>query len=88
MRLRLLNAVIEEGSNGEVQRRLGGWIEQHTKYDVGGEKAPDVYLLVGNRVIDFVGVPSGEQLLNMAKAELANYPSDEAVVLLGRVKSA
>jgi len=88
VRLRLLNAVIEEGSNGEVQRRLGRWIEQHTKYDVGGEKAPDVYLLVGNRVIDFVGVPSGEQLLNMAKAELANYPSDEAVVLLGRVKSA
>lgn len=87
-RLRLLNVVIERGSNGDIQKRLDGWVERHTKYDVGGEKVPDVYLLIGNRVIDFVGVPNGEQLVKLAKTELGNYSSDEAVVLLGRVKSA
>src|SRR5690606_27515044 len=46
VRLRLLNPVIEEGLNGDILNRLNGWIEQHTKYDVGGEKAPDIYLLV------------------------------------------
>lgn len=87
-RLRLLNAVIEEGLNGDILKRLERWIDQHTKYDVGGEKTPDVYLLIGNRVVDFVGMPNSDQLLKLMKTELANYPPNEPVVLLGCVKSA
>jgi N-methylhydantoinase A len=87
-RLRLLNAEVKDAPSRSIQNQLKQWVDVHTKYDVGGEKTPDVFLLIGNRVIDFTGVPNGEQMVKLINTELSNYPSNEHVILLGCVKSA
>ncbi|MDM5339157.1 hydantoinase/oxoprolinase family protein [Fictibacillus enclensis] len=45
-RLRLLNAEIKDAPNRIMQGELKQWLDLHTKYDVGGEKTPDVYVLI------------------------------------------
>ena len=80
--------------NAEVlQETISSWrkgvtalVEDLTVYNDGGANLPNVYVVVGKRVIDLSGMTSLEQILSLAAVELGGYPSDEPVIIAATLR--
>lgn len=82
IRLQKANAFLETSNAGEAKSKLSQLIERHTAYGDGGIRIPDVYLLVGSRLVNFSGLASKEQLIALSGVELELVSADESVVLI------
>lgn len=57
-------------------------IKQYTVYSDGGERYPQMYVLIGARIIDFSKLMSVEQMAALLKLELAGLAADDDVILV------
>lgn len=48
----------------------------------GGAEIPNIYIILGKRIIDFAGMQSNEQILSLCEVELANVPVDEKLIMI------
>ncbi|MBI5173953.1 MAG: hypothetical protein HY986_13780 [Candidatus Melainabacteria bacterium] len=70
----------KEGSE-DVIRKM---VEEHSTWGDAGKTIPDILLLLGARVIDLSGLLNEEQVLSLARSELANLPSGSEVIVVAK----
>jgi hypothetical protein len=72
----------------KLPRALGALIEEHTTYGDVGRAAPDLWLLVGARVIELCGISDAEAAVAVARDEIAGLPGDAPLALVAIPKRA
>ena len=57
-------------------------LNEHTIHSDGGAEIPNIYIVLGKRIIDLAGMQSAEQILSICEVELANVPKDEKLIII------
>ncbi len=83
VRLKLTDCAVDPGALSKLHARLPELIEEHTVYGDAGALMPDVFVLLGPRILDLSGLISKEQILALLRAESEGHsPSLECVLLV------
>ncbi|MEL7625037.1 MAG: hydantoinase/oxoprolinase family protein [Clostridiales bacterium] len=72
--------------HGDLLQRLPQLIAGSYKYGDGGQSFPDVFLLIGGKIINFAGMADVGQILALAEVETAGYDEEEKVVVITGMK--
>ena len=86
IRLQRPNAEVLQETISSWRKGVTALVEDLTVYNDGGANLPNVYVVVGKRVIDLSGMTSLEQILSLASVELDGYPSDEPVIIAATLR--
>jgi DNA-binding Lrp family transcriptional regulator len=86
IRLQTNHGAVETTRHGDMAATLQRFLETRARYGDGGKEIPDVFLLVGRRIVDLSGLSSAEQVVSLGQAELEGLASDAPVVLLGSLR--
>ncbi len=57
-------------------------VNQLTRYSDGGEQLPQMYVIIGARLLDFSKLVSKEQMSALLKMELTGLPSDAPIMIV------
>ncbi|MFO1319138.1 MAG: hydantoinase/oxoprolinase family protein [Burkholderiales bacterium] len=83
IRIQRGDAVVASGVAQAAAAELRRMWEQVTLYNGDSVITPDVYLIVGRRVVDLSGVGALDQALAIARTELEGVPDTAPVALVG-----
>jgi N-methylhydantoinase A len=86
IRLRLSDCKVAAVPVAEVKGHIPPLIEELTAFGDAGGLVPDIYLLLGARIIDLSGLLSASQVLSLAESDLQQMGPDEAAVILAVAK--
>ena len=81
IRLQKNNALVRQTTVGGWQQDLKWILEELTEYNDGGTNLPNVYVVLGKRIIDLSGMQTGEQIISLGNVELAGYEDMESLIL-------
>lgn len=81
IRLQKNNAWVRQTTVGSWEKDLQWILEELTEYNDGGTNLPNVYLVLGKRIIDLSGMQKGEQIVSLGGVELAGCPQTESLIL-------
>ena len=81
IRLQKNNAWVRQTTVGSWEKDLHWILEELTEYNDGGTNLPNVYLVLGKRVIDLSGMQKGEQIASLGNVELAGFAQTEPLIL-------
>ena len=56
-------------------------LEELTEYNDGGTNLPNIYIVLGKRIVDLSGMQSGEQIVSLGSVELAGCGADEPLIV-------
>lgn len=59
-------------------------LRKYAVYDESGERAPDIFLLVRAKVVEFRGIPTMEQLNSLVRAEANAVDPEETMILFAK----
>ena len=62
-------------------------IAKLTDFGDAGRSLPDIYLLVGARIVNLCGLAEVEQVIALAETELENLPPDEKIIIVAAAKN-
>lgn len=82
VRLQRRDAMVREGTAGHAETAMRALLSSLTAYGDAGRELPDVYLLVGARIISLAGLSDEGQVLGLAATELKGRPDHEPIVLV------
>lgn len=82
IRLQRKNATVAECEAGQWKQKVKRMLSDHTVHSDGGAEIPNLYIVVGKRIIDLAGMQSAEQILSLCEVELANVPAAEKMILI------
>jgi N-methylhydantoinase A/oxoprolinase/acetone carboxylase beta subunit len=88
VRLTLVDARVDALPAGKLANALPALIDAATTFGDVGRALPDVFLLRGARIAEFAGLGEVEQILALARDELAGVDADEPVVAITSPKRA
>ena len=83
IRLQKNNAWVRQSSVGTWQKDLNWLLEELTEYNDGGTNLPNIYIVLGKRIVDLSGMQSGEQIVSLGNVELAGCGADEKLIVAG-----
>lgn len=86
IRLQLSNGIVEQSNSAETKTKITQIISKLTSYGDAGALLPDIFLLVGNKIIDMSGLIQESQILSLTDLELKKIPANENVVLIAQEK--
>ena len=86
VKLKLEAAKSEVSTASQLMGRCKEVIRQYAAYDESGERAPDVFLLVRGKIVEFKGIPTIDQLVALVQAEVRLVDADEPVSLIIKEK--
>lgn len=81
IRLQKNNAWVRQTTVGDWQKDLNWLLEELTEYNDGGTNLPNIYIVLGKRIIDLSGLQSPEQIESLGNVELLGCNADEPLVL-------
>lgn len=81
IRLQKNNAWVRQTTVGTWEQDLNWILEELTEYNDGGTNLPNVYVVLGKRIIDLSGMQSPEQIVSLGNVELVGCRKDEPLVL-------
>jgi len=81
IRLQKHNAWVRQSTVGTWQKDLNWILEELTEYNDGGTNLPNVYVVLGKRIVDLSGMQSPEQIVSLGSVELAGCGTDEPLIL-------
>lgn len=81
IRLQKNNALVRQTTVGGWQQDLKWILEELTEYNDGGTNLPNIYVVLGKRIIDLSGMQTGEQIISLGNVELAGYEDMEPLIL-------
>ena len=81
IRLQKNNAWVRRSTVGTWQKDLNWLLEELTEYNDGGMNLPNIYIVLGKRIVDLSGMQSGEQIVSLGSVELAGCGNDEPLIL-------
>ncbi len=82
IRLQLADADVWQGSISGAAGFINEAMESLTVYGDAGALLPDVFMLIGRKIIDMTGLVEKEQIFALAKIETEKHDRSEAVVVL------
>ena len=86
VKLKLEEVKTEVSTASQLMGRCKALIKQYAAYDESGERAPDVFLLVRGKIVEFKGIPTIDQLAALIQAEVRPVDADEPVSLIIKEK--
>lgn len=81
IRLQKNNAWVLQSKVGTWQKQLNWILEELTEYNDGGTNLPNVYIVLGKRIVDLSGMQNGEQIVSLGNVELAGCGAEEPLIL-------
>lgn len=81
IRLQKNNAWVRQSTAGTWQKDAAVLLEELTIYNDGGVNFPNLYVVLGKRIIDLSGLQSETQIYSLGNIELAGYPENEPVIV-------
>ena len=81
IRLQKNNAWALQSTVGTWQKQLSWLLEELTEYNDGGTNLPNIYIVLGKRVVDLSGMQSADQIVSLGSVELAGCVSDEPLIV-------
>ena len=81
IRLQKNNALVRQTTVGGWVKDLDYILEELTEYNDGGTNLPNVYVILGKRIVDLSGMTSPEQITSLGNVELAGCGQDEPLIL-------
>ena len=87
IRLQAANARAVTTTVGECEQVLKEYLAQLGEYGEGGEKTPEVYLLLGARIVDFSRLVSSDQIVSLQRVELVGESLESQVTAIFALKS-
>lgn len=82
IRLQRRNAAVLECTAGEWKRKIKRLISEYTVHSDGGAEIPNIYVILGKRIIDLAGMQSDDQIVSLCEVELANVPADGKLIMI------
>ena len=86
IRLQLNDALSRQVLPKEVKTVISALIAKLTTYGDAGALLPDIFILVGNKIIDMTGLVLESQILSMCDLELQKVNPEESVIMVARTK--
>ncbi|GHV38797.1 ATP-utilizing protein [Spirochaetia bacterium] len=83
IRLQKNNALVLQASVGNWRDRIARVLGELTIYDDGGTTLPNIYIVLGKRIIDLSGLPADEQIYSLGAVELSGYKPEEPLIIAG-----
>ena len=81
IRLQKNNAWVRQTTVAQWEKDLAWILEELTEYNDGGTNLPNVYVVLGKRIIDLSGLQSPEQIASLGNVELAGCRQEEPLIL-------
>ncbi len=82
IRLQRKNAAVLECEAAQWKQKVKYLLNEHTVHSDGGAEIPNIYIVLGKRIIDLAGMQSREQILSLCEIELANVPKEEKLIMI------
>lgn len=82
IRLQRKNAAVLECEAAKWKKKVKYLLGEHTVHSDGGAEIPNIYIVLGKRIIDLAGMQSKEQILSLCEVELANVPKEERLIMI------
>ncbi|HEY5349702.1 MAG TPA: hypothetical protein VIJ64_08210, partial [Candidatus Lustribacter sp.] len=82
VRLIVPRAEVSLSTAGHVAAAIAAAIEEHTTYGDVGRALPDVWLLVGARIVELSGLAETESAVALAADDVAGLPPDAPIALV------
>ena len=82
VRLQVPGGQCQTSKGQDAARDLEALLQKHTSYGDGGAIIPAVHMLAGHRHVDFTSLLTVEQVMTLAREELAKVGDDEGVVFI------
>lgn len=86
VKLQLNNALYQTTEVKQVKQQLPRLIEKLTAYGDAGGLIPDVYVLLGRRILDLSGLVEVSQMVALLEQDLQTQQADQPAVLLAMSK--
>ena len=87
VRLQRSNAETNATTAERVAADIENVIAKLTDFGDAGRSLPDIYLLVGARIVNLCGLAEVEQVIALAETELENLPPDEKIIIVAAAKN-
>lgn len=81
IRLQKNNAWVRQSTVGGWQKDAAWMLEELTEYNDGGANLPNLYVVLGKRIIDLSGLTSDTQIYSLGNVELAGCGAQEQVIV-------
>mgnify|MGYP000334049030 CR=1 FL=1 len=81
IRLQKNNAWVRQSSVAEWEKDAAWMLEELTEYNDGGANLPNLYVVLGKRVIDLSGLSSDTQIYSLGNVELAGCGAQEPLIV-------
>ena len=82
IRLQKKNAWSRQSSAANWQADVDWMIEELTEYNDGGANLPNIYIVLGKRVIDLSGLQNAEQIKSIGGVELSGIAADTKLIVI------
>ncbi len=82
IRLQKKNATVHECSPRNWKSTIDKILSEFTVYGDGGAEVPNIYAVLGSRIIDLSGMQSVSQIRALCEVELAGAQDDEKLLLI------
>lgn len=83
IRLQKNNAWVRQSTVGTWQKDLSWLLEELTEYNDGGTNLPNIYIVLGKRIVDLSGMQSADQIVSLGGVELAGCGTEEPLIVAG-----
>ena len=81
IRLQKNNAWALQSTVGTWQKQLSWLLEELTEYNDGGTNLPNIYIVLGKRIVDLSGMQSADQIVSLGAVELAGCGAEEPLIV-------
>lgn len=81
IRLQKKNAWVRQSTVGTWQKDAAALLEELTIYNDGGVNLPNIYVVLGKRIIDLSGLQNESRIYSLGNVELAGYPENEPLII-------
>lgn len=82
IRLQRRNAMVLECTVQQWKKKIKYLLDEYTVHSDGGAEIPNIYIVLGKRIIDLAGMQSEKQIMSLCEVELANVPNDEKIIMI------
>ena len=86
IRLQKANATVRQADISSWRDAVAYMLEELTVYNDGGTNYPNVYIVLGKRIIDLSGMSSEEQIYSLANVELNGYDAKTPVIVAATLR--
>lgn len=81
IRLQKKNALVRQTTVGTWEKDLEWMLEELTEYNDGGTNLPNIYVVLGKRIVDLSGLQTPDQIVSLGNVELSGCNKEEPLIL-------